>query len=294
MDIQQKVITIKATMMLPMAVKLVAAIVAFGPLSRPVSAAVTLSSIVECSELLDDTGTTFQACATTYTEIPSPAFAGNETITVGQTVYEYNIVEGLSPGVDVNSISEEELTSAKSKKIVISVLVEQDNTCTVTVSVLGTPELCLACSPCGDETFTVECSNVVNGRDVDCESTALGNVYFPLSADALGDDSDSASSNPEESSAVPTSVLPSTTARPSPTGGAPVPTPILVGGPSSVLSPNQPVVPSAVTGGVGGKMTQRGMIGKKNRGSGRMMRMMARGNRGRNKNRKRMSRSGSE
>jgi hypothetical protein len=66
-------------------------------------------------------------------------------------------------------------------EIVMSVT-RSDTTCTG-VTVDSNP--CLSCSYCGgtDERFSADCSNIVNGRTVTCESAWP--IYFPLTAAAL-------------------------------------------------------------------------------------------------------------
>jgi hypothetical protein len=150
-----------------------------------VNAAASLSPIVECSSIKVPPNTTFQACATTYLETPSPASIGGETTLVGGYLYQYTIVTGLKKGTDTSTLWKIDLDKAKANGIVVEVKLDDDNKCKVSIDVKDKSTACKSCKPCGNEKFTADCTNVPNGRVATCESTATGRVYFPLVRAAL-------------------------------------------------------------------------------------------------------------
>ena len=72
-------------------------------------------------------------------------------------------------------------------------MLSDDGVCEVLVKYPGEmkPESCESCKMCGTETtlYSADCTNVLYGRMVDCEpsATATGAIYFPLTAEALGE-----------------------------------------------------------------------------------------------------------
>jgi hypothetical protein len=248
------------------AMRLAVALVTICQLIRHGHGAVALSPIVECSETMDAEDTVFEVCATTYFETPSPAFINNATVYVGPAVYEYSIVEGLEEGVNVMGLSPEELSAASENGIVVTVRYEVIENCTVTVEIKGTTTTCLDCTHCGSETFIADCTNVPNGRAAMCESTAAGNVYFPLNAAALNLEK-TAESSPAPSPSS-TSTVPSTVGE----SAAPVLVTTLFVTSAPATSTN--TTATAITAKQG-KMTQRAMGIKKKRASLAMMRKKA-------------------
>jgi hypothetical protein len=149
------------------------------------NAAATLSPIVECSFIKVPPNTTFQACATTYLETPSPDLIGGETILVGGYLYQYTIVTGLKKGTDTSTLWKIDLDKAMANGIVVEVQLDDENKCKVSVDIKDKSTACKSCKPCGNDKFTADCTNLQNGRVATCESTATGRVYFPLTRAAL-------------------------------------------------------------------------------------------------------------
>jgi hypothetical protein len=253
-------------------VRLAVALVTICQLIRHSHGAVALSPIVQCSDLMDADETVFEACATTYFETPSPTFINNATVYVGPTVYQYSIVEGLEDGVDTMGLSPEELSAATENGIVVTVRYEVIENCTVTVEIKGTTTTCLDCTHCGSDTFIADCTNVPNGRAAMCESTAEGNVYFPLNAAALNlEKSVESSPAPSPSS---TSIFPSASGQ----SAAPVlATTTFITTSAPAITTN--TTATAITG-KRGKMAKQAMGIRKKRASLGMMRKKAKDGRG--------------
>jgi hypothetical protein len=153
-----------------------------------VEASVAISTIVECSTIADSTnGTTFDACATWFAEGPSPAmFPNGSVVLLGQFRNEYSIVLGLKEGADTFSLSDEEREAAFGNGIIVTVQRESDgNKCEVSTKVKGDLNVCNSCSFCGEVAYSADCTNLKNGRNVTCEATGTGDVFFPYTSLAL-------------------------------------------------------------------------------------------------------------
>jgi hypothetical protein len=150
-----------------------------------IHAAASLSNIVECSKIKKVTNSTFTVCATAYYETPSPAMINDTTVYIGGFTDEYTILKGVRKGTDLGDLSEEELKWASVLDTVINVRREDNNRCRVTVTVKGNATQCTSCQFCGGLKYSANCLNVKNGRNVTCESTGTGRVYFPLTESAL-------------------------------------------------------------------------------------------------------------
>lgn len=145
-----------------------------------VQAAAWMSSIVDCSTISNSRNGTFQVCSTGSFTSPSPAVIDGETFYLGGYSYNYDIVRGLKEGTETFSLSDKALEKAYNNGIVIGVVLDDNEKCSVTITVKEKSTVCSSCRYCGDETFSSNCTNVPKGRVVNCESTALGEVYFPM------------------------------------------------------------------------------------------------------------------
>jgi hypothetical protein len=160
--------------------------------SAMVDAAAWTTPIVECSKVKQSTNVAFQACATT-------AFAGSGCGTEedGKVVCgkgynaEFWMTTGLKEGTDIGALSESARKTAYKNGIAIQVALDEDDMCTVTVNVKEKSSECKSCKHCGNHKFTVDCTNVANGRKTTCESAegsrtkGESRVFFPLKKSAL-------------------------------------------------------------------------------------------------------------
>jgi hypothetical protein len=149
-----------------------------------VDAAVSRSSIVECSSISEGTAS-FDACATWYEETPAPTTISGNTVWVGDFKNEYTIVQGMKEGADTNSLTDSAKKDVFSSGIMVSVKRDAFFECWVTVEVKGKSTMCSSCYYCGEETYSADCTNVKDGRSTTCESTDTGAVFFPLTSAAL-------------------------------------------------------------------------------------------------------------
>jgi hypothetical protein len=136
---------------------------------------------VDCTVIASDNAI-FQVCATShYVESPAAVSESNGSTFNGGCVYYYEI---LHPHVLIAPDSERpETTTGISVEITMDIKRE----CTVSVtSPDGTKTSCTSCFYCGDEAYSVDCTNIkFIGRATICESTAAGAVFFPLNDVAL-------------------------------------------------------------------------------------------------------------
>jgi hypothetical protein len=169
---------------------IISLVLVFGLSSQSVDAAAAISPIVECTTIKPSTGSSFQVCATGdwYT----PGVCGGEGCdTIPQTFGNgYDIVQGLKDGTDTSSLSEANRKKAYSNGIRVSVdwvtSVDKPQVfCKVNVSVKNKLTKCKSCSYCGNNKFTSDCTNVANGRKVQCELATPTDVYYPLTLAAL-------------------------------------------------------------------------------------------------------------
>ena len=134
-----------------------------------------------------DNGTTFEACALAEYSTPSPAsYPNGTTVVIGGYDSLYTFYTGLKNGLETGKLSSAKLKAA-STGIVVHVRREDNNTCTVNVTLSGVEKSCRFCSYCGNDDYTADCTNLASGRMANCESAVYGtSVYFPLNATALG------------------------------------------------------------------------------------------------------------
>jgi hypothetical protein len=146
---------------------------------------VAINPIVECSTISTATSAPFDVCATWTLYGPSPAEIDGKLIYMGGYGTNYKIVTGLKEGVDTTALSESDLKKAYSKEIGIQVARDDNDNCTVTVNIKGESKVCSSCMFCGKDRYSADCTALKHGRNVTCESTGEGEVFFPLSKSAL-------------------------------------------------------------------------------------------------------------
>jgi len=169
-----------------------------------------VNPIVECVDIAEDTGTTFEVCGIYEGFGPSPAMLENgTTVYLGGYGTNYTIIQGLEAGTDTTAVN---VPAEAYTGIGIYVYRDDNDACNVTVTLRGSgQEDCQACSYCGNETYSADCTNLENGRDVNCESTT--SIFFPLTAAAL--EVVTASNQTTNSSSEPPSLSPKEEAAPS-------------------------------------------------------------------------------
>lgn len=145
-----------------------------------VHAAASMSPLVFCTPITDDVGV-FDVCAIGQFFSPSPFMdENNSSGTVGDYSYMYTITDGVAAGEDGSDVKDQ-------TGIVIEVTMDNlTENCNVTITRDGADEDCSFCAHCGEESFTADCSNIADGRQVDCEKATFETVFFPMSAEAIG------------------------------------------------------------------------------------------------------------
>jgi hypothetical protein len=142
------------------------------------------SNAVFCSDIVSSTGEpSFEVCSIASYTSPSPALFENGTVIyMGGYSAEYVITKGIAEGTEVTD------DPKQFAGIGISVSRDDFDKCTVLVQYADSSmdKECSGCKYCGDESYSVDCSNVDFGRKLEvCESTLPDVVFFPLTADAL-------------------------------------------------------------------------------------------------------------
>lgn len=126
---------------------------------------------VECS-MIDDGIDIFEVCyEVSFSAISSIGQYPNGTSTPAGQRYFYDYKLNVSEFESFN------ISMARSGEVEGT----DDRTECDFVEVDG--EMCSSCSYCGDETFTADCTNILHGRFVECESAFP--VFFPLTSDKL-------------------------------------------------------------------------------------------------------------
>jgi hypothetical protein len=156
-------------------------------LSPTVQVAATIDPILRCTPVMHNSTTVFEACASAQYNTTSPAvYPNGTTVYMGGYDSIYTFYTGLNSGFNTSTLSPAKLQAA-SAHVVVFVRLEDNNTCTINVTLSGVEKSCGFCSYCGKDDYTADCTNIANGRRVNCESAAIGTaVYFPLNATALG------------------------------------------------------------------------------------------------------------
>jgi hypothetical protein len=145
--------------------------------------AASLDNVVFCSDIVPDAdSSSFEVCATASYTSPSPAqFENGTVVLMGGYSNVYTIVQGLKEG--------DESTGSLNEKADIEVSVSRDDSgqCDVFITMNDETAQCNSCSYCDNDSYSVDCTNIENGRSTyeSCESSGQGVVFFPLTADAL-------------------------------------------------------------------------------------------------------------
>ncbi|GKY97162.1 hypothetical protein MPSEU_000674600 [Mayamaea pseudoterrestris] len=146
--------------------------------TRYADAAAFLSTTVTCAEVdFEGEDNDPIVCATYGGTTPSPAMLENgTTVYLGPNTYDFFFYNGLENGTDVST-----LDNAADYETNVSVSVSWENVgnCTVLVN----NEECRACSLCLDDDndmqeLSADCSNLPDGRSVECEDVF---IFYPLS-----------------------------------------------------------------------------------------------------------------
>jgi hypothetical protein len=118
---------------------------------------------------------TVEVCATYSGFIPVPAIDGNETVYLGGYGTTFQFWKGLPNGTNID---EEAIPPEADANLTVAVFRDDNNnnSCTVAVNDVN----CTSCDYCGNETYSTDCTNIQNGRSVECEP--LYPIYFPLLA----------------------------------------------------------------------------------------------------------------
>jgi hypothetical protein len=142
---------------------------------KNVYGAVSIDNIVFCSDIVPG------VCATASYATPSPAAFPNGTVFyIGGYYSTYTITQGLNDGDETTG------DPSENAGIEVTVFRDDDDKCEVSITVDGKTSKCNSCRYCGSDSYSVNCTNLKNGRSFDvCESTVPDSVFFPLTASAL-------------------------------------------------------------------------------------------------------------
>lgn len=152
----------------------------------PTAQAITVNgTVLDCTPITLSNGGLFDACATTSVTTPSIVQVNGTTASEGNLSSAFEFYTGLDSGVDTTTLSKAKL-QATNAGIEVVVSRNANGDCSVNVTVSGVTNTCTFCSYCSQDNYSADCTNIKNGRMVDCESTATGSVYFPLTAEAVG------------------------------------------------------------------------------------------------------------
>jgi hypothetical protein len=144
--------------------------------------AISFDYVVICSDIVPDADTpSFEVCATAQYASPSPIQFGNGTVVyTGGYTNVYTIVQGLKEGDEPTGSLDE------NAGIEVSVFRDDSGQCDVSITMDNATTKCNSCLYCDDDSYSVDCTNIENGRSFDtCELSGQGVVFFPLIADAL-------------------------------------------------------------------------------------------------------------
>ena len=173
--------TFEATRVMKLVLTVISSVVCLLFLTKSVHAAESFTNVVFCADTVPVDSPSFEVCATAYYASPSPAEFPNGTVVyVGGYYTTYTITQGLKEG--------DEPTGSPNEYTGIEITVHRDDydACDVSVTVDKKTTQCNQCNYCRNDAYSVDCTNVENGRSFDvCESTASDSIFFPLSAVAL-------------------------------------------------------------------------------------------------------------
>jgi hypothetical protein len=144
---------------------------------------VTISDGLICETITAKNATSFEVCAISYSEGPSPAVDANETITyIGNYIHDFLVYESFEGAAGTAQLKVDVEHHAG-----YNVRVERNGTTDECLVVAVNKRACKSCTFCknnnGGDTYSADCTNLRFGRNVTCESAT--NVLFPLTAEAL-------------------------------------------------------------------------------------------------------------
>jgi hypothetical protein len=133
---------------------------------------VPLSDDINCSFITYGKDTSFEVCYTAELELVNEVAFENqgESPELQHFVYKYN----------VNGKNDSPVRIELSVEFLYENYFEKDvNRCDVSID----EEFCQSCSYCGDDEYSVDCSNIPKGRITECEPSLP--IFFPLVEDSL-------------------------------------------------------------------------------------------------------------
>jgi hypothetical protein len=144
---------------------------------------VTISDGLICETITAKNATSFEVCAISYSEGPSPAVDDNETLTyIGNYIHDFLVYESFEGAAGTAQLQVDVEHHAG-----YNVRVERNGTTDECLVVAVNKRVCKSCTFCksnnGGDTYSADCTNLRFGRNVSCESAT--NVFFPLTAEAL-------------------------------------------------------------------------------------------------------------
>lgn len=172
--------------MLTMLSQIISCLAVLAVLPRTVDSAAAFNPLVSCKTITPTDGESFEVCASFGSTTPSPAqFENGTTLELGGWSYNYNIYHPVADG----AVEGDE--DFPSEAYVMNVLVTRSDAgdCNVTATPPGeNMTMCSSCTYCGNETgddtlYSADCTNLENGREVECETTDV--VFFPFTAAAI-------------------------------------------------------------------------------------------------------------
>jgi hypothetical protein len=171
---------------------------------------VAISDGLVCDTIPTDPS--FEVCAISYQEGPSPAVmegADNTTVMtyVGNYIHDFLLYASFEGAEGTPQLEVE-----KQHHVGFNVRVERNGTSNECLVVAVNKNACNSCTYCASsetdgDTYSADCTNLPMGRNVTCESTL--NVFFPLTAEALEKEEEE-----EEEKPVDTPPVDTTTATP--------------------------------------------------------------------------------
>jgi hypothetical protein len=142
---------------------------------------------VACETISTEDDESFKVCASYSATSPSPAaFPNGTTVYLGGYNNYFNIYNSSAEGMMEGDAG---FPVEANTNIKVLVARSDDDSCTVTVTTPAaagpTDTVCNSCTYCGNDEhlYSADCTNVENGRTVECESAGI--VFFPLKQAAL-------------------------------------------------------------------------------------------------------------
>ena len=174
-------------------------------LPKTVHSFASFDPLVSCIDITTEGSESFRVCSPNEIYGPSPISfenaTGEFTEYAGGWTHPFIIYNASAEGFDENTpnMQGDPFPAEASANMRVTVRREDNNTCSVTVlnTANGMDYACNSCTYCGDfneppenqmgcvtcGTYSADCTNLENGRMVECESIAT--VFFPFTEDAL-------------------------------------------------------------------------------------------------------------